>query len=106
MGKSIAFALASIRSLACRDALSVQPDYFPTDGWRTKAPHDLGIDRSVLDALHRAFSRGEYGYVDGMLIVRNGYIVYEKSYTLRYDRANEGARRRHPSFYYDASPYP
>jgi len=36
------------------------------------------------------FASGKHGYIDGMLVIRNGYIVYEKSYTQNYDQLFKG----------------
>lgn len=59
------------------------PDYWPTQGWRTAAPADHGLDPAALAALP-AYIESELPYLDSLLIIRHGYIVYE-SYHNDYD---------------------
>lgn len=60
---------------------------WPTKGWSTAAPSEEGVDVAVLDAFDRELASGDHGYVDGMLVIRHGRIVYEKSYDHRGDYA-------------------
>ena len=75
-----AIALAGATS-ACSQATAV----WPTKGWASASPESQGVDTSVLEALDREFASGQHGYVDGMLVIRNGRVVYEKSYQQDYD---------------------
>jgi CubicO group peptidase (beta-lactamase class C family) len=52
-------------------------DYWPTAGWRTAAPKDQGIDPAVVAELDSKVS-GTYPQVRSLLIVRHGYLVYER----------------------------
>lgn len=63
---------------------------WPTVGWKTSTPEAQEVAVGPLDALHAEISAGKHGYVDSMLVVRHGYIVYEKNYTNDYDRLFEG----------------
>ena len=54
--------------------------HFPTKGWRTSTPEAQGLDGSALAALDAEFSLGQHGFVDSMLIVKNGCLVFERSY--------------------------
>jgi CubicO group peptidase (beta-lactamase class C family) len=47
------------------------------------------MDESRLAALDSSLS-SEHGNIDGMLVIRNGHIVYEKSYQRDYDALYEG----------------
>jgi CubicO group peptidase (beta-lactamase class C family) len=53
---------------------------WPTEGWTVSTPEEQGVDGALLSELDSKFASGDYGYIDGFLIVRNGYLVYEKSY--------------------------
>jgi CubicO group peptidase (beta-lactamase class C family) len=54
-----------------------QPDYWPTAGWRTAAPEDQGMDPAVTGELDAKVS-GSYPRVRSLLVVRHGYLVYER----------------------------
>ena len=54
-----------------------QLDYWPTAGWRTAAPRDQGIDPAVVGELDTKVA-GTYPQVRSLLIVRHGYLVYER----------------------------
>jgi CubicO group peptidase (beta-lactamase class C family) len=54
-----------------------QRDYWPTAGWRTAAPKDEGMDPAVLDDLDTKVPES-YPQVRSLLVVRHGYLVYER----------------------------
>jgi CubicO group peptidase (beta-lactamase class C family) len=54
-----------------------QRDYWPTAGWRTAAPDQQGMDPAVLDDLDRQVPE-QYPQVRSLLVVRHGYLVYER----------------------------
>ena len=66
------------------------PESWPTKVWPESTPEAQGLERAELESLHREFAEGRHGYVDGMLVVRNGAVVFEKSYRHDYDRLFEG----------------
>jgi CubicO group peptidase (beta-lactamase class C family) len=55
------------------------PDYWPTQDWRTASPTDHGFDPAALDTIP-AFVESNLPYLDSLLIIRHGYIVYESYY--------------------------
>src|SRR5262249_13985733 len=61
------------------------PTPWPTKAWAESAPDAQGLDRGPLETLHKEFEKGEHGYVDSMLVIRNGAVVFEKSYKHAYD---------------------
>lgn len=80
---------------------------WPTKGWKSSTPEAQGIDASVLDELDREFASGRHGYIDGMLVIRLGFIVYEKSYSQDYDRLFEGRDQARGQYnYYDPDWHP
>jgi CubicO group peptidase (beta-lactamase class C family) len=48
--------------------------------WPVATPQALGLDPKELDALDADVAAGKYGYVDSMLIIRHGRLVYDRSY--------------------------
>ena len=95
--------LAGLLSTA---ACSSRP--WPTKEWLMSDPEAQGLDRDVLAKLDEDLGSGRHGYVDGMLVIRNGRIVYESSYTNDYDRLFASAPDRSPGpyNYYDPEWHP
>jgi CubicO group peptidase (beta-lactamase class C family) len=58
-------------------AAPTQRDYWPTAGWRTAAADQQGMDPAVLDNL-ATIVPASYPQVRSMLVVRHGYLVYER----------------------------
>jgi CubicO group peptidase (beta-lactamase class C family) len=54
-----------------------QRDYWPTTGWRTAPPKAEGMDPAVLAAIAGNIS-SLYPQVRSVLVVRHGYLVYER----------------------------
>jgi CubicO group peptidase (beta-lactamase class C family) len=81
---------------------------YPTNGWPVSTPAAEGLDAAVLDRLDAELASGKHGYVDGMLVIRRGRVVYEKSYRHDYAKLFETAPDRVPGpyNYYDPAWYP
>jgi len=79
---------------------------WPTRGWKASTPEAENVDAAVLEAFHQELASGKHGYVDSMLVIRNGRIVFEKTYTHDYDRLFEGRGERGPYNYYDPDWHP
>jgi CubicO group peptidase (beta-lactamase class C family) len=60
-------------------------DSFPTNGWPESTPAEQGMDEQVLQALDEEIAAGKHGYVDGMLVIRDGHVVYERAYPHDYE---------------------
>jgi CubicO group peptidase (beta-lactamase class C family) len=58
-------------------AAPTQRDYWPTAGWRNVAPDQQGMDPAVLDDLDTMVP-DLYPQVRSVLVVRRGYLVYER----------------------------
>lgn len=52
------------------------PDYWPTDGWQTSTPEAQGMNSATLSMMLDQLQANNPG-VDSLLIVRNGYLVFE-----------------------------
>jgi CubicO group peptidase (beta-lactamase class C family) len=57
---------------------------WPTKQWDTSTPESEGLNPDSLSAFSDKLASGELGYIDGMLVIRNGKIVFEKEYTNDY----------------------
>ena len=74
------------------------------DYWLYSSPSEESMNRDLLANLGEKFTEGQYGYIDHMLIIKNGKIVYEKSYEHDYAKINEGRDTTYR--YYNANLYP
>jgi len=75
--------------------------------WTTSRPEAEGLDAGALNVLHQEFASGRHGYVDGLLVMRHGRLVFERSYVHDYDRLFAGQdQRRGPYNYYDPDWHP
>jgi len=57
----------------------MQRDYWPTVEWRTAVPETVGMDSGKLAELDPVI-RSQYSNLNGMIVVRKGYVVFEKYY--------------------------
>jgi CubicO group peptidase (beta-lactamase class C family) len=78
----------SCAGLLALDAVAGEPDW-PTAGWKRSTPEEQGLEGAALAAFDAELARGDHGYVDSMLVVRNGRVVFESAY----DHAREYQRR-------------
>jgi len=81
---------------------------WPTKGWPSSTPAAEGMNASPLDAFDRELAAGQYGYVDSMLVIRHGRVVYEKSYDHAADYTRLFAGKGAPGIYnyYDPGWHP
>ena len=63
---------------------------WPTKAWPASTPEREGIDAAVLAAIDAEIKVGKHGLIDGMLLIRNGKVVFETRYEQDYVAANEG----------------
>src|SRR5215813_3079314 len=96
--------IALLGASACR----VESLLWPTTGWKTSIATDQGVDQAELQKLDNEFARGDYGYVDGFLLIRHGYVVHEKSYEHDYKGLFSSAPNKTPGpyNYYDFNWHP
>ncbi len=59
---------------------------WPTKGWPSAAPQEVGLDPKPLNALDADIAGGKYGNVDSMLVIRHGRLAFDRSYKHDYDR--------------------
>ncbi|MFN0178556.1 MAG: serine hydrolase domain-containing protein [Gemmatimonadales bacterium] len=99
------FALAVLAS-GC-DRSTPPADRWPTAGWATATPAEVGLDSAVLAELDQEFRDGKHHFVDEMLVIRRGRLAYRAQYRHDY-RAAYGVRDTvsHQYNYYDANWHP
>ena len=95
-------------SLILAAAMGSPPVNWPTKGWTSSTPAAEGMDAAALDALDRELAAGKNGYVDSMLVIRHGKVVYEKTYDHAADYRRLFAGRGAPGIYnyYDPGWHP
>lgn len=80
---------------------------WPTKSWATSTPDAEGLNPRALEALDQEFAAGTHGQVTGMLVIRHGKVVYEKSYDHDFDKLFAGRDPvRGPYNYYDPDFHP
>jgi len=50
------------------------------ESWPVSTPQAVGLDTNVLAALDADIASGKYGYIDSMLVIRHGQLVFDRSY--------------------------
>ena len=73
----VSVAVLAIGCLAAQP--SAAQDYWPGETWRTSAPEAQGIDAAVLGRIDE-YVKKSFPYMSSVLIVRGGFIVFEKYY--------------------------
>ena len=80
---------------------------WPAAAWPRSTPAAQGMDASPLEALHAELAAGQHGYVDSMLVVRNGHVVFDRTYRHDYAALFKGTdAERGPYNYYDPDWHP
>lgn len=80
---------------------------WPTTAWAVSSPEAEGLDGAKLAALDAEFASGARGQITGMLVIRNGQVVFDKSYRHNFDALFAGRDPvRGPYNYYDPDWHP
>jgi CubicO group peptidase (beta-lactamase class C family) len=81
---------------------------WPGETWEISTPAREGLDEQSILALDAELKSGKQGYVDSMLIVRHGRIVFDATYAHDYKAINAGRMTAEsgPWNYYDATWHP
>ena len=100
---------------ACESGSSPQPlveaapaASWPSESWQTSTPEQEDLDGPAIRRLDEEFRAGKHGYVDLMLIVRNGRLAFEAYYENDYQTINADlvTAESKPWNYYDANWHP
>ncbi|MGY5879972.1 MAG: serine hydrolase [Candidatus Thorarchaeota archaeon] len=54
-------------------------DYWPTDAWLNTTPEEQGLSFNQLDRINESITENDVE-IDSVIVVKNGYIVYERYY--------------------------
>ena len=110
------FTLCCILMLvACADAespgqtlLASDTQSWPGENWQLSTPEQEGLDGKAIALLDKEFQSGQHGYVDSMLIIRNGRMVFEAYYENDYQKINAALISNEPGpwNYYDINWHP
>jgi CubicO group peptidase (beta-lactamase class C family) len=110
MLKPLCVVVLGVGLACCSPAPSSMTDVrptWPTKGWPSSTPEAEGLDPSALAALDGEFASGSRGQITGMLVIRHGRVVFEKSYAHDFDKLFEGRDPvRGPYNYYDPDWHP
>lgn len=81
---------------------------WPTAGWVTSPPEEQGLDNAALEAFSAELAGTAHGYIDSMLVIRHGRVVFQRSYPRDYEEAFRKApdQSRDPYNYYDPTWHP
>lgn len=103
----LSIALPLLSAIIAASSGTAQTRTFPGETWPTARPADVGLNQAVLDSLDREIKAGQYGYVDRVLVIRNGKAVWDKRYQQDYVAAYDSlARIKSPLNAHDATgPY-
>jgi CubicO group peptidase (beta-lactamase class C family) len=102
----LARALLACALLAGAASAETPAAAWPTTAWPESTPEAQGLDKDALEALHRELAEGAHGYVDALLVVRNAFVVFERSYSHDYDRLFVGKGPGGLYNYYDPQWHP
>ncbi|KPJ90146.1 MAG: hypothetical protein AMS18_11425 [Gemmatimonas sp. SG8_17] len=78
-------AICALLLLAACGHSREQGPSWPTVEWQVSSPADQEMNEARLAALESSLS-DQHGNIDGMLVTRNGFVVYETSYERDYRR--------------------
>ncbi len=67
-----------------------QEALWPTEGWSTSTPEAQDLDGMPFARLDGEIKEGKYGYVDRMVVVRNGRLVVSQWYENDYRAISQG----------------
>jgi CubicO group peptidase (beta-lactamase class C family) len=110
LGLFCVFALA-----ACGSPESPEPPAearavvsWPGEDWQGSTPEREGLDAQAIAQLDEEFRSGKHGYVDSMLIIRNGRMAFEAYYENDYQTINADLVHGEsgPWNYYDVNWHP
>ena len=82
------FFQSSIKELRYNDIKpqTSAPNYWPTSMWRSSLPEIQGVSSQKLQEMENYINSGNLrNDIDSMLIVRNGYLVYERYHSQIYN---------------------
>lgn len=84
MRSSIRLFFIFIFLISCFNLYAQQQ--WPLKEWPVATLQSQSMNADSLKLLDKLIASGKYGYVDGMIVTRNGKLIYEKKYAHDYDK--------------------
>lgn len=83
------------------------PSPAAAQAWPTATPEAARIGGATLDSVAAEITAGRHGYIDRMVVIRGGRLVYDRRWTWDYDRIyGDSARVKNPlNAHHPTSPY-
>ena len=110
LGLCCAFVLVACGSTSPTEPMADTPAAFSWPGvdWQVSTPEREGLDGQAIAQLDKELRSGKHGYVDSMLIIRNGRMVFEAYYENDYKAINADlvSGESGPWNYYDVAWHP
>jgi hypothetical protein len=79
--RNITFGVVFLSTILCFSSIKeALCDYWPTGGWRSIAPDKADMDEKKLEEID-AFVADNLPKVTSALLVRHGYVVFERYYS-------------------------
>ncbi len=63
---------------------------FPVASWETSTFEAEGLNRAPFDELESGIEKGVYGNVDQLLLIKNGKLVFDQSFSNDYEEISKG----------------
>ena len=82
--------LLALAALPC--AIEAQGQ-FPGARWPVATPAEARINTAPLDSIDREIKAGQYGYVDRIIVIRSGKVVWDRKYPQDYVAAYDSLAR-------------
>lgn len=76
--------------LGAAPGAATQQAPWPTSGWMTSTPREQGLDPEPLEALDGRIRAGDFGYIDRVVVIRNGVRVLNERYANDYEEISRG----------------
>lgn len=76
-----------VSALGCA---AVQTEPWPGKTWPTSSPVERGLDPAPLLELERSAAAGTFGNLDRLFVVRDGYVVLDRSFDVDYREVSRG----------------
>ena len=76
--------------IPCLPGLAQAQAVWPGAHWDTSTPEAQGLNQLPLDSLHEHIQTGLYGHINRMVVVKNGFLVYDRAYDRDYRQISQG----------------
>ena len=88
--RSLALLAVAVLAAGYATPVVAQETLWPTEGWAASTPEAQGLDGAPFSTLDGEIKEGKYGYVDRMVVMRNGRLVISERYQNDYREISRG----------------